>query len=310
MTSPGGGASGGLRPSTGAAIQRLLFVADAAVADVEELPSRVREFIDAAAEVYVVTPSLPGRLAWFADEIDRSRHLADERLDTVVGHLRSLGAHTDGAAAGGSVLTVIADAVAHFEPDHILIALRSPEHANWQERGLIARIEDRFALPVLTYAVDDDGHTSTADGPLLLCYDGSRDARSAIQRAGRLFDDQQALVVMVWQPSAGFAGLSDGIVDFVEFDRAAAEHAANVAEEGVRIARLCGLRAKSLGVVADGPVWKTLVEIADHHDAAIIVVGSRGLSGVRAMLLGSVSAAVVQHASRPTMVIRAPLADG
>ena len=41
-----------------APIQRLLVVADAVVAEVDELPPRVRAVIDAAAEVYVVTPSL------------------------------------------------------------------------------------------------------------------------------------------------------------------------------------------------------------------------------------------------------------
>jgi hypothetical protein len=58
---------------SGKAIQRLLFVADAAVADVDDLPSAVRTVIDAAAAVYVVTPTLPGRLAWLADEVDRLR---------------------------------------------------------------------------------------------------------------------------------------------------------------------------------------------------------------------------------------------
>ena len=107
-------------------IQRLLFVADAAVADVDELPPAVRAVFDAAAEVYVLTPTLPGRLAWLADDVDRYRHIADERLDTVLGHLHSIDVHADGAALRGSVLTVIADAVATFRPDHILLALRSP----------------------------------------------------------------------------------------------------------------------------------------------------------------------------------------
>ena len=31
-----------------------------------------------------VTPTLPGRLAWLADDVDRFRHIADERLDTVL----------------------------------------------------------------------------------------------------------------------------------------------------------------------------------------------------------------------------------
>ena len=114
----------------------------------------MRTVIDAAAEVYVVTPTLPGRLAWLADDVDRFRHIADERLDTVLGHMHSIDAHASGVALRGSVLTVIADAVAEFQPDHILIALRSSEHANWQEHKLIAHIEERFGLPLTTYAVD------------------------------------------------------------------------------------------------------------------------------------------------------------
>jgi hypothetical protein len=80
-------------------LERLLFVADAAVADVGELPAGVRAVIDAAAEVYVVTPTLPGRLAWLADDVDRFRHVADERLDTVLDQMRSIGVHPRGLAA-------------------------------------------------------------------------------------------------------------------------------------------------------------------------------------------------------------------
>jgi nucleotide-binding universal stress UspA family protein len=292
-------------------IQRLVFVADAAVASVEELPPAVRAVIDEAADVYVVTPTLPGRLAWLADEVDRCRHVADERLDTVLGHMRSIGAHASGAAGRGSVLTVIADAVAEVDPDHILVALRSPEHANWQERGLIEHIEKRFGLPVMTYAVDLEGHTSTAEGPLLLCYDRSDDARHAIDYAGKLFAGKRALVVTVWRPAVGLGGLgvageTAGMVDFFELDQVAAEHAGRVAEEGVRIAQAAGLEADSLVVKAEGSVWKAIVETAAQHDAASIVMGSRGLTGLRSMLLGSVSNGVVHHAERPSLVIPRP----
>jgi nucleotide-binding universal stress UspA family protein len=297
----------------GPPIRRLLFVADAAVADVDELPRSVRAVIDAATEVHVITPTLPGRLAWLADDVDRFRHVADERLDTVLGHLRSIGAHAGGTAIRGSVTTVIADAVAMFEPDHILIALRSSEHANWQERKLIEHIERRFDIPVSTYAVDVDGHTSTADGPLLLCYDGSEDARHAIQRAGALFPGRRALVVTVWQPTAvpsslGFVGQAAGVVDFINVDRAAADDGGRLADVGARIARQAGLIAEPIAVEAAGSVWKTIVDIADRDDAATIVMGSRGLTGLRALLLGSVSSAVVNHADRPMLIVRRPLA--
>ena len=141
-----------------APVSRLLFVADAAVAEVAELPPTARALIDAAAEVYVLTPTLPGRLAWLADDVDRCRHVADERLDTVLGHMRSIGAHAGGLAGRGSVMTVIADAVADFGPDHILVALRSSEHANWQEHKLVEHVEKRFGLPLTTYAIDPSGH--------------------------------------------------------------------------------------------------------------------------------------------------------
>jgi nucleotide-binding universal stress UspA family protein len=266
--------------------------------------------IDSATEVYVVTPTLPGRLAWLADDVDRFRHVADERLDTVLGHMHSIGADAHGLAGRGSVLTVIADAVADFAPDHILLALLSSEHANWQERHLIEHIEDRFGLPVTTYAVDVHGRTASADGPLLLCYDGSADAAHAIERAGELFAGRRALVVMVWhQPLAGLGGIawsgeSPSMVDVPELDREAAEKAGRIAAAGVRLAEQAGLIAEPLALQGSGSVWRTILELAEQNDAAVIVMGSRGLTGLRSMLLGSVSSAVVGHADRPTLVIR------
>jgi nucleotide-binding universal stress UspA family protein len=296
-------------------VERLLFIADAAVADMDELPAAVRAVIDAAAELYVVTPTLPGRLAWLADDVDRFRHIADERLDTVLDHMRSLSAHVTGVAARGSVTTVIADAVDEFEPDHILIALRSPEHANWQERKLIAHVEERFGLPLTTYAVDLEGHTSIADGPLVLCFDGSEGARHAIRHAGSLFPGWRALVVTVWQPvvvpgNFGMGTEPAPLRDFAELDRAAAERGGGLADEGVEIARRAGLDAEPLPVKATGPIWETIVEIANRDDGATIVMGSRGLVGLRAMFLGSVSGAVVHHAKRPTLIVPPALSGG
>jgi nucleotide-binding universal stress UspA family protein len=300
-------------PTDGRPIQRLLFVSDAAVADVDELPRAVRAVIDDAAELYVVTPSLPGRLAWLASELNRSRHAADGRLDTVLGNMRSIGARASGKTGDDSTLTAFEDAVAEFRPDHILIALRSSEHANWQERGLIKHVQDRFGLPVTTFAVDPRGHVEAANGPLLICYDGSEDAMHAIERAGALLGGRRALILTVWEPTAGlgsfaWAGATTGMVDFVQLDRAAAEDAARVANKGVLIAKEAGLEAEPVAIEATGAVWKTILDIADRDHVAMIIMGSRGLTGVRSMLLGSVSSAVVRHADRPTLVTRQPVA--
>lgn len=145
-------------------------------------------------------------------------------------------------------------------------------------------------------------------GPVLICYDGSEDAKHAIERAGDLLAARPALVLAVWEPIASldsfaWSGAAAGMVNFVELDRGAAEDGGRVANEGVGIALEAGLEAEPVAIKATGPIWKTIVEAAERHDAAAIVMGSRGLTGVRSMLLGSVSSAVVHHAGRPTLVI-------
>jgi hypothetical protein len=139
-------------------IPRLLIVSDAAIADVEQLPRSIRALIDAAAELYVVAPSLPGRFSWLADEVNRSRHVAEERLVVVLANMRALGAHAGGTRGDDTALTAVGDAVTEFEPDHILVALRDQEHANWQEKELVKEIREHFHLPVTTYVVDPLGH--------------------------------------------------------------------------------------------------------------------------------------------------------
>jgi nucleotide-binding universal stress UspA family protein len=64
-----------------------------------------------------------------------------------------------------------------------------------------------------------------------------------------------------------------------------------------------GLDARATAIQASGPVWSTICEVADRDQAAVIVMGSRGLSGVKSVLMGSVSSAVLNHASQPTLVI-------
>jgi nucleotide-binding universal stress UspA family protein len=152
------------------------------------------------------------------------------------------------------------------------------------------------------------------DGPLLIGYDGSEHAKDAIKSAAGLLAVKDALVVTVWQPTAdlgAFAwyGAGPNLVNFAELDRAGAEAGGRVAEEGARIAREAGLRAEPIAIEATPPVWKTIVETAHLHDAAAIVMGSRGLTGLRSMLLGSVSNGVVHHADRPTLVIHRPDGD-
>ena len=42
---------------------------------------------------------------------------------------------------------------------------------------------------------------------------------------------------------------------------------------------------------------------ADQYDAELIVLGARGLSAFKSMILGSVSHSVAQHARRPVLIV-------
>jgi nucleotide-binding universal stress UspA family protein len=176
---------------------------------------------------------------------------------------------------------------------------------------MVWRVSVREDQVMTTTEHIDSPPPADRDGPLVIGYDGSEHAKHAIRSAAGLLAGKDALVVTVWQPTSdvgAFAwyGAGPNMVNFAELDRAGAEAGGRVAEEGAQIAREAGLRAESIAIEATPPVWKTIVETADLHDAAAIVMGSRGLSGLRSLLLGSVSNAVVHHADRPTLVIHRP----
>ncbi len=63
------------------------------------------------------------------------------------------------------------------------------------------------------------------------------------------------------------------------------------------------------GVVAEahfrmGRPDEAIVAVAEEIEAGLIVMGSRGLGGVRRALIGSVSDSVVRHAHCPVMIVR------
>jgi nucleotide-binding universal stress UspA family protein len=53
-----------------------------------------------------------------------------------------------------------------------------------------------------------------------------------------------------------------------------------------------------------GDAAAEIVALAEDIDAGLIVMGSRGLGGIRGALMGSISEAVVRHAHCPVLVVR------
>jgi nucleotide-binding universal stress UspA family protein len=145
---------------------------------------------------------------------------------------------------------------------------------------------------------------------ILICFDGSADARTAIEKAGGLFAEQRATVLTIWEPfSALITHSSFGVMpmafetDTDAFDRSAREQAEKMAAEGVTLTRAVGLDAQSAVCPREDDVAASIVGQAAAIQADVIVMGTRGLRGVKSLLLGSVSSGVLQQADRPVMVI-------
>lgn len=144
---------------------------------------------------------------------------------------------------------------------------------------------------------------------ILLCYDGSQDSQTAIARAGELLPGQAATVLTVWEgfvevlERSGGMGFWPGGIDFQEIDAATEQRARERAEAGAELARRAGLDARPCARKRGATIAATILAEADVVNAAAIVLGTRGLTGLKSLLLGSVSHAVVQHAGRPVIIV-------
>lgn len=147
-----------------------------------------------------------------------------------------------------------------------------------------------------------------AAAPILICYDGSEGAKHAIEAAAGLLDGHRAVVLAVGPPltaEESYAALGTLVPSFQELNES---DALDRAKEGAELAQSAGFGAEARAEVA-APTWEGVIDVADEIDAAAIVIGSRGLTGAKEALSGSVSHAVAEHAGRPVLIVP-PRRDG
>jgi nucleotide-binding universal stress UspA family protein len=141
---------------------------------------------------------------------------------------------------------------------------------------------------------------------LLVAYDGSPNSRSAMQTVASLFPGATAVLLYARQPLEGFAAHLQGhpaLEDLKGLDAAALDVSEKIAADGARRARDLGLDAEPMISSTMSTPAEAIVEAAEKLDVDLIVLGSRGRRGLKATLLGSTSANVLHHATRPTLVI-------
>lgn len=139
--------------------RRVLIIANEAVADRPAgVPEVVRRQVLEAEEVRVIAPMLTSRLQSWVSDIDAAASAADERMNAIVGSIGESGQPaTVGQIGDEDPFQAVADALAVFPADALILALHAPDVANWRERRFAAKVRERFDLPVTEMLLDRDG---------------------------------------------------------------------------------------------------------------------------------------------------------
>jgi nucleotide-binding universal stress UspA family protein len=143
--------------------------------------------------------------------------------------------------------------------------------------------------------------------PILIAYDGSESAKHAIRVAAAEIGGGPAEVIHVWEPLSSassclavYAVAAGAGPEELEYERRQAEAKA---DEGRDLARQAGFDASALAIRSDGPVGAALIEYVNAQRPRLVVMGTRGLTGVRSALAGSVSHAVSAQSHVPVLVV-------
>jgi len=141
------------------AAKRLLIISNELVADRPDgVPEVVTAQVRDAEQVRVVVPALTSRLRSWLSDIDGAVIEADSRLQALVGDINSSGhPGIHGQVGDEDPLQAVADALADFPADAVIISVHPSDEANWREQRLGEKIRERFGLPLTEMVLDRDG---------------------------------------------------------------------------------------------------------------------------------------------------------
>lgn len=139
---------------------------------------------------------------------------------------------------------------------------------------------------------------------ILLAVDGSehalRAANEVVASAARLAQPLEVLLLNVQPPVA--SGLVRRFLSKQALDAYYRDEAQAALESVTGVLAAANLTADTHVVV--GQAAQTIAEFADRHRCDQIVMGTRGLGGVKGALLGSVASEVLHLTARPVLLVK------
>ena len=143
---------------------------------------------------------------------------------------------------------------------------------------------------------------------LLVAVDGSNHSMKAVDYASEIAASLKATVIILYVIKA--RELPKGLREYAELEHFGGPNIDILKKLATGLVANAERRAKAKGVddtvgeVEEGPVARTIVARAKHHDADLIVVGSRGWGNIEATLRGGVSHRVELLAKCPVLTVK------
>jgi len=144
---------------------------------------------------------------------------------------------------------------------------------------------------------------------ILVCVDGSacvRDVAKSAAAIARPFGSEIVALNVFRMPYTDPANIGIWAIttDQDVIDRCAAEQRRTVEPAVMSAFQQLETRCRFTQVAGHDSEVDAILRAAERERAELIVMGSRGLRGVKEVLLGSVSMGVLHHAVRPVLIVR------
>jgi nucleotide-binding universal stress UspA family protein len=133
---------------------------------------------------------------------------------------------------------------------------------------------------------------------ILVATDGSRHSQAAVERAidfAKSYGGRLMAVSIVDVPDELYAEAPKVVDDLVEKAKGYVRDVKTAAEAA-------GVRTRTY--VGEGVGHEVLMRVAEEDGAGLIVMGSHGRTGLKRLLMGSVTEKVIGHAACPVLVVR------
>lgn len=204
----------------------------------------------------------------------------------------------------GRAASVIVDQAREMDADLVVVGHRGM--GRWESMllgSVSSEVVDHAPCPVLV-ARDDQL------GPVILADDGSPHARTAecVVTGWPLFVGLPITVVTVSEDGFPYAAAvapllyTDTMAGYSE--SLEAERRSRKAECEAAATRLQAAGFQATAEVREGDVAHQIIACAREREAGVIVVGTRGQTGLRRLILGSVARNVLLHAPCSVLVVR------